>query len=300
MREDLNFEVEGTSCAAWLYRPPNTTWAVPCIVMAHGFGMTRECRLPDYAERFAAEGFAVLLFDYRGFGDSGGEPRQLLDIAAQRLDWAGAVAAARGLPGIDPERIALWGTSFSGGHVLHVAARDHRIAAAVAQVPFTDGRATLTSVGKPSADGIRHTARLMAAAARDVARRRRGGPPLLVPVAGEYGSRAVIAGPRAERTLRMLVPDGVSWRNEVNAGIVLQVLADRPGLDAPRIRCPLFVAVCEDDAVTPAEPAIVAAQAAPAGVLARYPFSHFEAYVGAGFAEMCTDQVEFLRKHLLS
>ncbi|MGQ0846467.1 MAG: alpha/beta hydrolase, partial [Sporichthyaceae bacterium] len=206
MREDLTFEVAGTPLAAWLYRPASDG-AVPCVVMAHGFGMTRECRLPDWAERFAAAGLAVLLFDYRGFGASGGQPRQLLDIAAQRLDWAGAVAAARTLAGVDPERIALWGTSFSGGHVLHVAARDHRVAAVVAQVPFTDGRASL-SAGKPAPDRIRHTARLMADAALDLARRRRGGPPLLVPVAGELGSRAVIAGPRAERTLRMLVPDG--------------------------------------------------------------------------------------------
>lgn len=297
MREDLSFEVEGTPCAAWLYRP-NTTWAVPCVVMAHGFGMTRECRLPSWAERFAEAGMAVLLFDYRGFGASGGEPRQLLDVAAQRLDWAAAVAAARRLPGIDPERIALWGTSFSGGHVLHVGARDHRIAAIVAQVPFADGRATLAG-GRPNAEQIRHTARLMADAARDVARRRRGGPPLLVPVAGEYGSRAVIAGPKAERTLRMLVPDGVEWRNEVNAGVVLQVLADRPGRGAARIRCPLFVAVCEGDVVTPPEPAAAAAAAAVQGELHVYPFSHFEAYVGNGFEELCADELKFLRTCLL-
>lgn len=295
MREDLSFDVDGVPCAAWLYRP-DTTWAVGCVVMAPGFGMTRECRLPAYAERFAAAGFAVLLFDYRHFGASGGQPRQLLDIAAQRRDWAGAVAAARALPGVDPERIALWGTSFSGGHVLHVAARDHRIAAVVAQMPFADGRARLA--GKPSREGVRHTARLMPAAALDVARRRRGGAPVLVPIAGEYGSRAVLAGPRAERTVQMLVPEHVEWRNEVNAGVVLQVLADRPGLDAARIRCPVFVAVCENDAVTPPEPAVAVAHAAPLGEIRTYPFSHFEAYLGAGFSEMCADEVEFLRKHL--
>jgi pimeloyl-ACP methyl ester carboxylesterase len=295
VREDLTFEVDGVPCAAWLYRP-DTTWAVPCVVMAHGFGMTRECRLPAYAERFVAAGFAVLLFDYRHFGASGGEPRQVLDLAAQRLDWAGAVATARTLPGIDPDRIALWGTSLSGGHVLHVAARDRRVRAAVAQVPFADGRARLA--GKPSKEGVRHTAGLMPAAALDVARRRRGGAPVLVPIAGEYGSRAVIAGPRAERTVRMLVPDDVEWRNEVNAGVLLQMIADRPGLDAARIRCPLFVAVCENDAVTPAEPAVAAGRAAPLGEVRVYPFSHFESYVGAGFEEMCADEVEFLRTHL--
>ncbi|MGQ0846378.1 MAG: alpha/beta hydrolase, partial [Sporichthyaceae bacterium] len=98
---------------------------------------------------------------------------------------------------------------------------------------------------------------------------------------------------------RMLVPDGTEWRTEVNAGVALQVLSDRPGLDAGRIRCPLFVAVCENDVVTPPEPAAAAAAAAPLGELHAYPFTHFEAYVGAGFEELCADETAFLRKHLL-
>src|ERR1035441_8186503 len=109
--------------------------------MAHGWTGVREQRLDAYAERFAAAGLAALVFDYRHFGASGGEPRQLLDIGRQLADWRAAIAYVRGLEGIDPERIALWGSSFSGGHVIELAARDHRIAAVVAQMPFVDGAA---------------------------------------------------------------------------------------------------------------------------------------------------------------
>ena len=125
-REDLTFPSGEDTCAAWLYRPGAAAGPVPCVVMAHGFTATRGDRLPAYAERFAAGGLAVLLFDYRHFGDSSGTPRQLLDIGRQQADYRAAVAFARTLEGIDAQRIGLFGTSFSGGHVVAVAAQDPR------------------------------------------------------------------------------------------------------------------------------------------------------------------------------
>ena len=107
--------------------------------MAHGFSGVREQRLDAYAERFAQAGMAVLVFDYRHFGASEGEPRQLLSIARQLEDWRAAVAHARSLEGIDTKRIALWGSSFSGGHVIATAAKDPDVAAVVSQAPYTDG-----------------------------------------------------------------------------------------------------------------------------------------------------------------
>ena len=82
--------------------------------MAHGFSGVRDQRLDAYAERFAAAGLACLVFDYRHFGDSGGQPRQLLDIGRQLDDWRAAIAFARSLEEVDGDRIGLWGTSFSG------------------------------------------------------------------------------------------------------------------------------------------------------------------------------------------
>src|SRR5215831_12139521 len=87
-----------------------------------------------------------LVFDYRNFGASEGEPRQLLDIGMQLADWAAAVAHARTLDGIDHDRIGVWGTSFGGGHVITTAARVPGIKAAVAQCPFTDGVASVRTL----------------------------------------------------------------------------------------------------------------------------------------------------------
>ncbi len=110
-REDVEFTSQGTRCAAWLYRP--LVENPPLVVMAHGLGAIRHIRLPAFAERFAEAGYAVLVFDYRYLGDSGGQPRQLLNMGAQRDDWHAALGYARTIPGIDHERIAIWGTSLA-------------------------------------------------------------------------------------------------------------------------------------------------------------------------------------------
>ena len=126
-KKDVSFQVKGTSISAWLYLPENVPAQVACIIMGHGFGGTRDMGLESYAVRYQEAGFAVLLFDYRHFGESGGEPRHLIWIPYQLEDWSAAIKYARGLKEIDPARIALWGTSMSGGHVIVTAAKDNNI-----------------------------------------------------------------------------------------------------------------------------------------------------------------------------
>ena len=125
------------------------------------------------AERFAAEGYAGLAFDYRYFGESGGEPRQLLSVKRQLEDWRAAIAYARTLDGVDAERIGLWGSSYSGGHVMALAADDPSIKAAISQSPHTDGIKTLLALGPGGA-----CARLTFAGLRDLAAAALGREPL--------------------------------------------------------------------------------------------------------------------------
>ena len=142
-RLDVTFAVDGTPLKAWLYLPEDTSTPAPCIVMAHGLGGIRKMGLAKYAARFQGAGFAVLAFDYRFWGDSGGEPHGLIWIPNQLEDYAAAVAYARSRQEIDPARIALWGTSFSGGHVVVTAAEDQQIACIVAQCPGLDGHESM-------------------------------------------------------------------------------------------------------------------------------------------------------------
>ena len=101
-REEVRFRSADADCAAWLYRPAAAAGGAACVVLAHGFGGVKEARLDAYAERFAAAGHAAVVFDYRHFGESGGEPRSLIDVARQRDDWRAALAYARGIDGVDP------------------------------------------------------------------------------------------------------------------------------------------------------------------------------------------------------
>lgn len=262
------------------------------MILGHGFGVTRAARLGAYAERFAAAGIAALAFDYRHFGDSEGEPRQLLDIGRQLGDWQAALAFVRSLDGIDPERVALWGSSFGGGHVVRVAAGDARVAAAVSQIPFTTGLSALRAIGP------RQAARLTAAGLRDVSRRLRGRQPHMVPIAAPPGELAAISTPDALPGYEAMHDEG-PLRNEVAARIGLRVPSYNPARAVSRVRCPLLVCIAEEDAVTPAAPAERMAARAPRGEVVRYPVEHFAIYVGEWFERAVADQTEFLSRHLL-
>lgn len=293
-REDVTIPSVGDRCAAWLYRPAGApgSGAAPVVVMAHGLGAVKEMRLDAYAERFAAAGMAALVFDYRHFGASTGQPRQLLDIRRQLGDWAAAVSFARGLDGVDPWRVALWGTSFSGGHVLATAARTPGLAAVVAQCPFTDGPASLRRVPPPTA------ARLVALGVDDQLRAWTGRPARRVALAGKPGDTALMSAPDVDEGYRALVPPGMAFDETVAARIALTLPRYRPGRDLRRITSPVLLCVCDGDSVAPADRTVRHAATCPTATVRRYPVGHFDVYLGEAFEAAVADQTAFLVEHL--
>ena len=290
-RLDITFTSGDGGCAAWLYRPQSAGPA-PLLVMAHGFSAVREQRLDAYAERFHAAGLGVLLFDYRHFGASPGEPRQLLDIKRQREDFRAAIAHARSLDWVDPERIALFGSSFSGGHVLSVGAGDPRIAAVVAQCPFTDGLASLPTLG------ARNLALATIAGLRDRAGALVGRAPYYMPAVGPPGTLAVMSTPDAQPGFAGITPQDSTWENRVAARIALAVGLDRPGRAAAQLSAPILFCVCEQDTVAPAAATLTHAARAPHAEIRRYACGHFEIYVGEPFERAVSDQTDFLTRTL--
>lgn len=143
--EELWFTSEGIQCRAWLYRPPSAG-PHPLVVLAHGLSGTHTLYW-RVAEAFAAAGLAVLDFDNRFVGASEGEPRQTISLEVQLEDLRNAVGVGRSLPGIDPDRIALYGSSFGGGLAIDVAAKDPRLGAVVLVVPLVDGFTNLPGAG---------------------------------------------------------------------------------------------------------------------------------------------------------
>jgi uncharacterized protein len=290
-RLDVEFVSGDAVCRAWLYLP-NAQEPAPVIVMAHGFGGIREMRLDAFAERFCAAGYACLVFDYRHFGASGGQPRQLLAVDRQLADWSSAIEFARGRPDIDRRRIVLWGTSFSGGHVITTAARNAGIAAVIAQCPFTDGLASVLAMSPGAA--VNAGAR----AVIDVIAERLGNEPIMVPIVGPPHSRAMMTAPDALPAMQALVPDGVVWRNEVAARVALRILTYRPGRDIARVGSPLLLCVCEAGSVTPAAATLRHARRAPKGEVRLYPEGHFDIYLGEPFEQLVADQIDFLHTNV--
>lgn len=296
---EMTFPSDGVSCAAWRLLGAGdgftTDQGRPCVVMAHGFGGTRDTGLLGFAEGFAAAGFDVLLFDYRGFGDSDGTPRQHVSFRRQRADYVAAIAAARQLDGVDPDRIVLWGTSYSGGHVLPVAVADGRIAAIVAMTPAMDGLAALIAMYRHG--GVRRLAPLVANGLRDAFLALLGRRPHHIPLVGAPGTTAILAGPGALEGYTAMA--GPTWRNEVCARVALEVAFNRPIRHASRLRTPLLVQVGEHDSVTPpASSRRTAARAGTYGELSEFPVDHFDVYDGPAQQRALQDQIDFLGRHL--
>jgi uncharacterized protein len=296
-RTEVRFGSSGVDCAGYLYRPAKASGTLPCVVLGHGTAGTMD-RLFVYAEPFAAAGMAVLVFDYRGWGASDGQPRQVINIGGQLDDWRAAIGFARSLDGVDPERIALWGSSLSGGHVVALAAEDPRIAAVVAQVPWFGDARTPSQVLRQLLQVS--TLKLVAAGIRDAVRGARDRPPYLVPIVGEPGQTALFTGPEVREALEAKGLEGSLWRNEFAPRFVFALPRYQPGKAAERLGMPLLVCVADGDRETPADFAARFVERAPRGELRRYPASHFEMYHGETFKQVLADQVDFLRSHLLS
>lgn len=291
-RSDIEFDSGGQACRAWWYQPAAAHGG--CVVMAHGLGGLRSAGLEPYALRFAQDGWAVLLFDYRYFGASDGLPRQKVSVRAQLADWAAAIACARSRPGVDVDGIALWGSSFSGGHVVVAAARDARIAAICAQGPMMDGLAASLNIVRYA--GLGQLLRLAARGLRDALHAALGRSRVYLPLVGPPGTLATMTTPDAEPGYRSIV--GADWDNRICASFALGLAFYRPVMWARSVRCPALV-IAVDDSVAPAAAAVLTAQRiGPACELHRLPLSHFDLYTGAGFERGAALQQAFLRRVL--
>ena len=289
-REDLTFRSGGESCAAWLYRPATPPAAeVPCVVMAHGFSLTRHDGLDLYAEHLAAAGLAVLVFDHRHLGDSGGEPRQLFRKGRQLTDWRNAIAFARTIPGIDRERVILWGYSFSGGHVVTVAAREPGLAAILVTCPFLNGFQRLTDARPTVAAWIIPRALLDCAGMR-----------VMIPVTGPEGSRGAMTLAGEGDGFARTIGAGSKWRNEISPGVFATVAFHRPLALASRVRCPAWVGLGARDISVHGPSVERFAERAADAELHRFDVDHFEPFTEPALSEIAASQVEFLgRRGLL-
>src|SRR3954471_12006806 len=256
MRHDVEFDAEGVTLRAWLYLPDGATGPVPAIVMAHGFSAVKEMYLDTFAEAFAGAGMAALVFDHRNFGASDGEPRQEIDPWAQVRDYRHAITYVRTRQEVDGDRLGIWGTSYSGGHVLVVGAIDRRVKCVVSQVPLVSGyRNILRLVRADLIAGVR------ALFDQDREARFAGNPPAMIPV--------VSADPTAQSALptadsyQWFTETGKTrapaWKNEVTVRTVEMLMEYEPVTYIERVSpTPLLMVIAAGDHLAVADEAFAA------------------------------------------
>jgi len=263
--------------------------------MAHGLGGTRDAGLEPYAQRFVEAGFFVLLFDYRHLGTSDGEPRQLILISRQLEDWTSAIGFARSMEGVDPRRIALWGSSLSGGHVLVAAAKDRQIAAVSAQCPMMDGAASAWMIAQYA--GLGTIIRLSGAAFIDALRSALRKEPYYIPLVAPPGQFAAMSSHDAYEGCSAIVPP--EWRNEVAARLFMTISFYRPIRYVRTVTCPSLIIACIKDSVVSWRAAVTAAaRMGNKAQLVKLPIGHFDVYIGEGYERASQKQVSFFSAHL--
>lgn len=290
----VTFESRGVECAGCFYWPEKLGTPLPCVVLCNGFSGTMDWVLPQFAERFASAGIAAFVFDYRYFGESGGRPRQLISVRRQRQDIAAALCSVRAQPYIDPERIALWGTSMGGGHVIDIASRDPGIAAVIAQVPGIDfvRKEARATIKVPSST----VAKLLAAAVWDGLRGLLGLSPYYAKVFGQPGEPAIFTDPTLQGKFHALIKGSPTWRNEFTPRFYLAPPRYRDGT-AEQIKAPMLVAIAEQEVyANPKFQAWVGGRA-PNGEVKHYPGGHFDFYHDL-FEDVVRDQIAFLKRNL--
>lgn len=286
-----DFHSKNTRCSGELYLPEDTPYP-PVVIMAHGFGAEKTFGLPAYAEIFASNGLAVYLFDYRCFGESDGQPRNYVDPGRHLHDWKAAIDHVRSLPAINADRIALWGSSFSGGHVLVTASKDQAISAVVAQVPFVDAVSTTFKLG------FKFLMQATPHAIRDLLRILTFRSPHFVKIIGKSEEFAIMNTPESYPGYSAIVPENTTWENKCPARIILTFALYRPIASAHKITCPALIMLGEKDSLISAKAIEKTAGKIPNAELVKYPFGHFDIYNGKPFEDAVKKQTEFLLSHL--
>ena len=252
--------------------------------MAHGFTAVKEMFLDDYAAAFAAAGLATLAYDHYGFGASRGEPRQYPAASIQLDGYRDAIGWLRGQPGVAPERIGIWGTSNSGGHVIVLAAEDLPIRCAVAQVPGLGAGGPGISPATAAAISTAVAAGQLDEVVPAVSATRDGLGIMFEDGAYEWFTR--VAAERAPR-----------WCDEVRVGALTAGV--RPIDRLRHARVPLLLVVAPQDRLTPPGPAVQLAATLPRVEVAEIGGRHFDAYE-AEFAASSQAAVGWFRRFLMN
>ncbi len=297
-RYDINIDIDNTFISAWVYMPLNTKKPVPCVILSTGFGGTKDVLLEPYAVRFAKNGIAAITYDYRYFGESGGEPRQLFHGKKQQEDLKAVINYARSNKKINGDKIVLWSTSAAGGYGINSASVDEKIAGVIAQCPSLDHSKDDKIIFEREGRG--YFLKLFIHAQRDKGRSRFGLSPHYIPIVGRPGTLAFLNAPEAFAGYENIFSESDYFINRLCARSLLIPPGPDPIKTAPKVRCPVLLIICEKDTlVSPDSHKRVAEILKEKVTVIKYPIGHYDLYKGEYFEKAISDQLDFVRKAVI-
>jgi fermentation-respiration switch protein FrsA (DUF1100 family) len=259
---------------------------------AHGLGATHDMMLAQYEQHFAAAGIAALAFDHRHTSDSDGQPRQRISMSAQRGDVLAALSYLTTRTNVDPDRLALWGTSLGAMNVLRVGAGRTGVVAAIVQCPIVHGLGAARSLG------VLGPLRLTSAILEDALRALDPPGPSLRADRGPAGGLAMVTAPGALDGWNAAVPPGGTFDNRIAAADAAAMITTSALRDARRVGVPLLVCVSDRENLMDPRYAALVADRAPRGIARHYDSDHFAIYHPPLIDRVLADQTAFLREHL--
>jgi uncharacterized protein len=293
-RKEVSFKSEGLNCSGWYYvsKKIKPGEKHPAIVMAHGFSAVKEMNLDAFATKFAEAGLIVLVFDYRFLGASEGEPRGQIIYSEQITDYRNAITWISQQAEVDSSRIGIWGTSYSGAHVLCVAALDKRVKAVVAQAPYAGQ--TLENMEKSiernsnwyiQSRNDRYTKNIME----------------YMPIVDSAGKYAVLPQKQAyDWFTRVAKEKAPSWKNEITIESLDRDNEYNPRFYVPLIsHTPLLMIIASHDIITPTDDEKkMFGLAKTTKKIIVVKGGHFDAYQGPAFEHFCQPALDWFKQYL--
>ncbi|MDD3167832.1 MAG: alpha/beta hydrolase [Eubacteriales bacterium] len=297
-RQSINITVDNTQISGWLYLPEDIRESVSCVILSNGFCGTKDAVLEDYALRFVDVGVAAITYDYRYFGESGGEPRQLFNGIKQMEDLRAVIEYARTQENIDADKIVLWSTSAAGRYGIILAAEDEKIAGVISQCPSLDHSKDDKLILKR--EGIGYFFKIFVHAQRDKGRSRLGLSAHFIPAVGKPGSFALLNAPEAFEGYQSLTSESEYFINKICGRSMLMMQGPDVTKLAQNVKCPVLILVCEKDTTVSSDSyKKVAEILGEKATVIKYPVGHFDMYSGAVFNNAVESQIDFLKRVFL-
>ena len=296
MRKDITFISKGLKCSGWLYIPDDLMMGrrAPAIVMAHGLTCVKEHSLPRVAEHFVSAGFVTLVFDYRYFGESEGEPRSQVFPMEMVEDYRNAITWVSHQPKVDPQRIGIWGTSYSGGLVLWVGTFDKRVKAVVAQNPSALNPESRRALNPGNWDKMNDIL------IRDRQERYQGGVIKYIKVVSSEGEPCLLPGKAAYDGFMNVKAAAPNWRNQATLESVEKIREFDP-VSLIHLMPPaaLLLIPAEKDAIIPLEEVKrTYEKAREPKALSMLPITHFDIYEEPWLSMAAVEAVNWYKKYI--